>query len=221
MPKKFILVIDDHPAIGFGITQILETTSDLDVCGVVSTREEVLHLLDKVEPHAAMVDLSLGDKQSSGLEMIALLQAHLGRSFPVLIYSMHDEMVYAERALNAGARGYLMKQEPARHMLEALRTVLEGKVYLSQKASQAILRTYVRGHEKNTGPDSLMLLTKREFEVFRLLGQGLPPREVARLLFLSAKTVEVHRARIREKLGFTTSIELGHFAVDWVHRETQ
>lgn len=220
MPKSRILIVDDHPAICHGIAMMLQASQDLEVCGEAGSREDVLRLLDQTTPDAAIVDLSLGEKQSSGLELIPLLQGRLGKSFPVLVYSMHDEMMYAERVLKAGARGYLMKQEPVRRVLEALRAVLKGEVFLSEKVSQALLSIHVKGFEKPPEARAVESLSQREFEVFRLLGKGLPPREIAKQLFLSVKTVETHRAKMREKLGFESATELTHFAVDWVHRET-
>jgi DNA-binding NarL/FixJ family response regulator len=200
---------------------MFEATADLEVCGEAPNRETMLTILNMAEPDAAIVDISLGDKQSSGLELIPLLQARLGKSFPVLVYSMHDEMMYAERALSAGARGYLMKQEPVRRIIEAIRTVLDGKIFLSNQASQVMLSAHVRGYEKPHEARVVENLSPREFEVFCLLGKGLPPREIARQLFLSVKTVETHRAKIREKLGLASALEVTHFAVQWVHRESQ
>lgn len=221
MSKASVLIIDDHPAMRQGIALMLEATGDLCVCAEAGSREEVLNVLDHHTPKAAIVDISLGDQQSSGMELIALLKDRLGKNFPILIYSMHDEMMYAERALKQGAHGYLMKQEPVRRILDALRTILKGDVFVSPAMSQVLLSTHVRGLEGPADVHSVDQLSQREFDVFQLLGKGLPPREIAKRLFLSVKTVETHRAKIRMKLGLDSATDLTNFAINWLHRPNE
>ncbi len=220
MAKSKIIVVDDHPAMRGGIRVLLESGLEAEVCAEAGNREELLHVMRGVRPDLAIVDITLNDKSGTGLDLIPLLQAQYGPKFPILIYSMHDEALYAERALAAGARGYLMKQAPVRSILKAVERVLGGEIYLSPRMSQELLRTHVKGHEKCSESVSVDQLSNREFEVFRLLGKGFPPREIARSLFVSVKTVEAHRARIREKLGFGNAAELTRYAVDWVHRDS-
>jgi DNA-binding NarL/FixJ family response regulator len=161
-----------------------------------------------------LADITLPDK--SGLELVKDLQA-IAPDLSVLVVSMHDEAIYAERVLRAGARGYIMKQEGGRKMMDAIRQVLAGQIYVSEKMSARILEIFSGGRAKGTSP--LETLTDREFEVFQLIGQGSATRQIAERLHLSVKTVEVHRLHIKEKLKLTTASELIRFAVRWVESQ--
>jgi len=213
-----ILVVDDHPVMRHGVAQLLSATPDLEVCAEAGSREEALRLAQKTPPDLAIVDISLGDDRASGLDLIRDLHARLGR-VPVLVVSMHDEALYAERALRAGARGYLMKQEPVREILKAVRVVRDGGVYVSPAMREALFRRHAGEPASLAGDSLLSLLSRREFEVFRLLGRGAPSREIARALCLSVKTVETHKLNVRKKLGFSSMSEVVRFAVAWAGRQ--
>lgn len=209
---KRLLIVDDHPMMREGLAQLIHQESDLTVCGEAGSANEALNLVEKLKPHLVLVDISLPDK--SGLELLRDLQA-LHPSLPMLVISMHDESLHAERALRAGARGYIMKQEGGGKMMEAIRQVLGGQVYVSNKMSARILETF-SGRRAKISRSPVERLTDREFEVFRLIGQGIGTREIARRLSLSIKTIEVHRANIKRKLNLKGATELVRHAVRWV-----
>jgi DNA-binding NarL/FixJ family response regulator len=213
--KKRLLVMDDHPMMREGLGQLINNEPDLMVCGEAGTGRDGLDLIGKLKPDLLLADISLPDK--NGLEVIKDTQA-LHPGVAVLVISMHDESLYAERVLRAGARGYIMKQEGGKKLMEAIRHVLSGKIYLSEKMSTAILESFSsRGAEGVRG--SMENLTDREFEVLQLLGEGKGTREIAEQMRLSPKTVEAHRANIKRKLNLKTGPELVRYAVRWV--ETQ
>lgn len=209
---KRLLVVDDHPMMREGLAQLVHHESDLTVCGEAGSAQDALGLVDKLKPHLVLADISLPDK--SGLELIRDLGAvHPG--LPILVISMHDESLHAERALRAGARGYIMKQEGGGRIMEAIRQVLGGQVYVSAKMSARILETFSGGRTR-ISRSPVERLTDREFEVFRLIGQGVATREIAKRLSLSVKTIEVHRANIKRKLNLKGATELVRHAVRWV-----
>jgi len=209
---KRLLVVDDHPMMREGLAQLVHHESDLTVCGEAGSAQDALGLVDKLKPHLVLADISLPDK--SGLELIRDLGAvHPG--LPILVISMHDESLHAERALRAGARGYIMKQEGGGRIMEAIRQVLGGQVYVSAKMSARILETFSCGRTR-ISRSPVERLTDREFEVFRLIGQGVATREIAKRLSLSVKTIEVHRANIKRKLNLKGATELVRHAVRWV-----
>ena len=201
-PRRRVLVVDDHPIVREGIGQLLAGQPDLCLCGeatdVASGRRAALTLM----PDVAVIDLSLG--RQSGLELIETLARELP-GLPMLALSMHDEALYARRALQAGARGYIMKQEGTALLLQALRTVLLGEVYVSAAVNASLLRSLAPGR---TTPNGIGELTNRELEIYRLVGAGVGTRDIARQLHLSSKTIETHRANIKQKLGLTTAAEL-------------
>lgn len=214
---KRVLVVDDHPVVLEGVTSLLERHGDLQVCGgaadAISARRDVNALM----PDIVLLDLSLG--RDSGLDLIPLLVEDQP-SLPILAFSTHDEVQYAKRALNAGARGYVMKNQGTEVLVHAIRTVLAGQVYVSARVNQTILRTLsTRQPPKPTGPAALGELSNRELQVYRLLGEGMATRTIARQLFLSIKTVESHRARIKEKLGIDGSPALVAHAAESLYRE--
>jgi DNA-binding NarL/FixJ family response regulator len=214
--KKRLLVLDDHPMMREGLAQLINHERDLTVCGEAGTGREAVELASKVSPDLVLADISLPDK--NGLEVIKELRA-FQPGLSVLVISMHDESLYAERALRAGARGYVMKQEGGKKLMEAIRQVLAGKIYLSEKMSTKLLESFSGGAENSRTP--IENLTDREFEVLQLIGQGKGTREIANLLHLSGKTVEAHRANLKRKLSLKGGADLVRYAVRWVETQQQ
>jgi DNA-binding NarL/FixJ family response regulator len=211
-PKKRLLILDDHPMMREGLAQLINHEPDLTVVGEAGTAHEALGAIDKLSPDLLLADISLPDK--NGLEVIKDMQV-LHPGVAVLVISMHDESLYAERVLRAGARGYIMKQEGGKKLMEAIRQVLNGKIHVSDKISSKILES-LSGRAGEMGRRPMENLTDREFEVLQLLGQGKGTREVAEQLCLSTKTVEAHRANIKRKLKLKSGTELVRYAVRWV-----
>jgi len=210
-PKKRIFLVDDHPMMRDGMGRLLDSEPGLMCCGGAQSAEEALGEIERCHPDLVITDLTL--PQRSGLDLIKDLAA-MQPDLPVFVYSMHDETFYAERALRAGARGYLMKEAGSERMLEAVRRVLAGEISVSPKIAAKILSLF--SGPKTRGTQSpVEKLTDREFDVFRLIGQGKSTKEIAHLLHLSHKTVAVHRGHIKEKLGLTSSSELVHQAIRW------
>jgi DNA-binding NarL/FixJ family response regulator len=209
--KRKVFILDDHPIVRLGMRQLIDHQPDLVTCGEAESAEEGLSILRKDKPDIAIVDLSL--KASSGLEVIRLIK-ELYPDVPVLVVSMHDESIYAERALRAGAMGYIMKQEATEKVVAAIRRILSGEIYLSSEAAKEILGPKMA---TRLSPDEL--LTARELEIFRMIGQGMSTREIAEQLQLSIKTVESHRAHIKEKLQLNTAFDLLHYAIQWIQQE--
>ena len=213
--KKKILLVDDHPIFREGLAMLVNHEPDLAVCGEAENAHQALTAAGLFQPDLVLADITLPDK--NGLELIKDIQAmHPGLA--VLVVSMHDESLYAERALRAGARGYIMKQEGGKKLMEAIRQVLGGQVYVSEKMSAKILEIF-SGARPGKGGSPVERLSDREFQVFQLLGQGKGTRDIAAKLHLSVKTVEVHRANIKEKLQLKTAPELIHYAVRWVESQ--
>lgn len=208
--KSRIFIVDDHPIVRKGISNMLGR--DFVVCGEAENVEDALRTIAKIKPDLVIVDLSL--KGASGLELLKDLQIR-HPDIPTLVMSMHDETLFAERVLRAGARGYVMKAEAVNELDRAVRRVLAGNVYLSAAMSDRVLNAYGTG-DKNPESSPLKRLSDREFEVFEMIGRGLPMREIAKALHLSVKTVETHRAHIKEKLGIPTALELVRHATQWV-----
>ena len=211
-PARRLLIVDDHPMMRTGLAQLIDNEDDLKVCAEADTAGQALNAVARQPFDLALVDISLPDK--NGLELIKDIRA-LKPDLPILVVSMHDEMIYAERVLRAGARGYIMKQEGGQKLLQAIRHVLAGKVFVSEKMSARILETF-SGKQPEVSDSPVKRLSDREFEVFQLIGQGIGTREIAGRLHLSVKTVEVHRANIKEKLQLTTATELIRYAVRWL-----
>jgi DNA-binding NarL/FixJ family response regulator len=209
---KRLLIVDDHPMMRAGLAQLIDNEGDLKVCGEADNAGQAINAVARQKFDLALVDISLPDK--NGLELIKDLRA-LNRELPVLVVSMHDEMIYAERVLRAGARGYIMKQEGGQKFLQAIRRVLAGQIYVSEKMSARVLENLSGTYSQNTA-SPVRRLSDREFEVFRLVGQGISTSDIAKRLRLSIKTVEVHRANIKQKLNLTTATELVRFAVRWL-----
>ena len=195
-----------------GLAQLIASEPGIKVCAEADTAAQALTLVAKHKFDLVLLDISLPDK--SGLELIKDLRA-VRSELPILIVSMHDEMIYAERVLRAGARGYIMKQEGGQKFLQAIRQVLAGHVYVSEIMSARLLEIF--SGNRATGSNSpVQQLSDREFEVLRLIGEGIGTREIATQLRLSVKTIEVHRAHIKHKLNLKSATELVRFAVRWV-----
>jgi DNA-binding NarL/FixJ family response regulator len=207
--KKRIFLVDDHPIVRQGLAQLINNELDLAVVGQGEEAYESLRALAQARPDLVMVDISL--KDSDGIELLKEIKARSPK-LPVLMLSMHDESLYAERALRAGASGYIMKQESPKTLLAAIRTVLSGQVYVSEKMGTALLQRMIGGKKKEQGLP-MDRLTDRELEIFRMIGAGKSVKEIADKLFLSVKTVEAHREHIKEKLNLKSSAELLRFAI--------
>lgn len=215
-PKKQILLVDDHPLMRRGQADLLSREPDLRVCGEAATAKAAMEEIERLGPDLVVVDLTLPDKD--GVELIKDIHA-LHPSLPVLAMSMQEEAIYAPRVLRAGGRGYVMKSEgSAEQLAGAIRTVLRGEVALSPRMAAKVLQSMVGGEASRTsGPEEK--LTDRELEILRLHGEGWSTEEVATRLHLSPKTVEVHRANMKQKLGFTSTPAFQRFAIQWVHSQ--
>ncbi len=206
---RSVLIVDDHPIVRQGLSQLINAEHDLMVCGDAATVDEAMQSLDSADPDVVIIDLSLAD--SDGLELIKEIR-NKTRQLPVLVLSMHDENMYAERLLSAGANGYIMKQAAADQLLTALRRVLAGGVYVSEDLGVSMVER-LAGSEGKQDSNPFERLSNRELQVMNLIGRGQTTREVAENLNLSVKTVESHRQRIKKKLNLQTSAQLVHFAV--------
>ena len=192
-PRKRLLIVDDHPMMRTGLAQLIASEDDLEVCAEADNAGQAMTAVAKLQLDLALVDISLPDK--NGLELIKDLRT-LNPALPILVVSMHDELLYAERVLRAGARGYIMKQEGGQKFLQAIRRVLAGQVFVSEKMSARILENF-SGHPPEKTESPVGRLSDREFEVFQLISQGVGTGDIAGRLHLSVKTVEVHRANIK------------------------
>lgn len=209
---KRLLLIDDHPIMRHGLAQLIRAESDLEVCGEVGTAAEGLKMVAKKKPDLVIVDLTLPDKH--GLEFIKDMQTLYPLTL-MLVLSMHDESLYAERVLRAGARGYVMKEMAADNLIQAVRRVLAGGIYLSEKMSSTMLEM-VAGNRKPANQSSLEKLTDRELEVLQLIGLGKGTRMIADQLHVSVRTIDAHRAHIKEKLQLPDGNALVRYAVRWM-----
>lgn len=209
--KRRVLVVDDHPIVRQGLAALINREPDLVVCGEAATVPDAMAAIETLKPDIALVDLSLSG--ASGIELIKLLRRRPER-IPILVVSMHDESLYAERMLRAGARGYIMKQEATDRVLTAIRHVLTGEIYLSEQMISRILRKLVEGPDSAGVP--LERLSDRELEVFQMIGQGMGTRQIAEKLGVSNKTVETYRTHIRRRLELRNAGELFERARQWV-----
>ena len=216
-----VLVVDDHPAVRDAIADAVGAQPDMELVGLAGSADEAFDLIRTAQPDVAVVDISLGD--AHGLDLVQNLRAEVN-TLEVVVFSMYDEAVYAERALRAGARGYVRKSEPTAAVTEAIRAAAAGEIYLARRAASRILSKVAfggSGRSENTGGEpGLEDLTDREMAVFQLLGQGRPPEEIADRLNLSRKTVETYRRRAKEKLGFESVTELLQFAIQWTYAQS-
>jgi DNA-binding NarL/FixJ family response regulator len=212
--RKRIFIVDDHPMMRDGLRALISGENDLEVCGEAEDARPALEQIEKLQPDLVIVDITL--RSTSGLELIKDLKARIP-DVSALVISMHDESLYAERVLRAGGRGYVMKQEGGKRIMEAIRQVLSGQTSVSPKISARILDAFSGHRPESSSP--VEQLTDREFEVFQLIGGGFTTKEIAAKLHVSAKTVEVHRVNIKQKLNLGTAPELMRFAVRWVESQ--
>jgi len=214
-PRRRVLLVDDHPFMRAGLAQLIERQADLEVGGEAGNPAEAFQQLARGKPDLVLTDLTMPGR--SGLEFIKDLRA-AHADLAILVISMHDEAVYAERVIRAGARGYIMKEAGGENLLAAIRQVLRGEIYVSPRMAARLLEA-LSGSRPRGSHSPIEQLSDREFEVFQLIGQGKSTRDIATQLHLSTKTVDVHRSHIKEKLALTDTTALIRHAVRWV--ETQ
>ncbi len=213
--KHRILIVDDHPIFRHGLMQLLSQEDDLEVCGEAEDYHGAIKAAATLKPDMIVVDITL--KDMSGIDLIKEIHK-TDKGIPMLVISMHDESLYAERAFRAGARGYIMKQEASESVVQAIRQVLKGGLYASSKVTENILTRFIEG-PKEPSASPLQALTDREIEVFQLIGEGLSISEIGRRLHLSVKTIGTYRERIKEKLNLKNATELLRHALNWVEKE--
>lgn len=209
--KCRVLLVDDHPIVRQGLGLLIEREADLTVCGEADCAHSAFQAISTLQPDIVVLDISLNGPD--GLDVLKEIRMKTA-NLPVLILSIHDESIYAERAMRAGANGYIMKQEATEKVLVAIRRILQGEVYLSDRLTNAMLQHYVRG-ESPAKTSPLVNLTDRELEVFRLIGEGRGTRQIADELHLSVKTIESYQAHIKEKLALRNSRQLLQHAIEW------
>lgn len=207
-----VLIVDDHAIVRYGMGVLLSGANDLTLCGEAGTVDEALAAIRTLQPDIAVIDIILHDK--SGLDLIREIR-NQGSAMPILVMSMHDEATHAEKALRAGAQGYIMKEDADEVLVEALRTLLDRKIYVSGDISEKLLRNYAEGEDAGD-PGGIDSLTDREKEIFECMGRGLTTRKIADQFNLSPRTVEVHRAKIKKKLDCEDAAQLIRTAVQWV-----
>jgi DNA-binding NarL/FixJ family response regulator len=212
MARMKILIVDDHAILRKGLAMVINQEPDLLVAGEAEDAQAALKMIDSISPDLAIVDLSLPG--IDGIELIKTMKLK-HRDLPALVVSMHDESIFAERALRAGARGYIMKQEAVDKVLVAIRKVIKGEIFVSDKVTTKMLETLILSDSKNAS-SPLDLLSNRELTVFRLIGQGFKTRQIAEELHLSVKTVESYRSHIKDKLKLDTGTDLMKYAIQWV-----
>jgi DNA-binding NarL/FixJ family response regulator len=211
MSKYRVLIVDDHPIVRHGLGELIARQPDLQVCGEAENVSEALRLVETERPQVAVIDISLDGE--SGLELIEQIQA-LYPEVKMLVSSMHDEKTFAGRALRAGASGYINKRESIRKVIDAVRQVLRGEVYLSPQMATQLLHRAAVG--KPLDHDPVETLSNRELEVFEMIGQGMNTQQIARRLRLSPSTVETHRKKIKTKLNVQSGSQLSRSAFQWV-----
>jgi DNA-binding NarL/FixJ family response regulator len=213
--EKMVLIVDDHPIVRRGLAELVNQETGLVVCGQAEDAHQAMEAIKAQQPDMVIVDVSL--KETSGLELIKDIKTRYP-GLPVLTLSMHDESLYAERALRAGARGYIMKQQATEELVTAIRKVLNGQLYVSDAIAAKMVGKLVGGGP-DAGASAMERLSDRELEVFRLIGAGHGTRRIAEKLHLSVKTIETYRAHIKEKLNLADSVELVQHAIQWLNSE--
>jgi DNA-binding NarL/FixJ family response regulator len=211
MTRTKVLLVDDHPLVREWLSNLINQQADMIVCGEAEDAPHALSLVASLKPHLAIVDLSL--KSGSGIQLIKDLR-QLDAALLILVLSMHDESLYAERVLRAGARGYVMKREVTKKIIGAIRDVLRGEIVLSEKLATTMLGRFLQG-QPGSPTSPVAILADRELEVFQLLGRGWETRRIAEELRVSIKTVQAHCARIKEKLNLKSATELLREAIRW------
>src|SRR5438874_12587497 len=211
-PDKRIVVIDDHPLFRKGLEELISSSDGFTVCGEAGNAAEGLAVLRKLKPDLAIIDISLPG--ANGIELIKNIRAEFSK-LPILVLSMHDESLYALRALRAGAEGYVMKHEAMANVIQAIREVFSGRPYLSPAMAAQVITKFA--HRQAEGEaDAVERLSDRELEILELIGKGNDVRQIAKVLHLSPKTVETHRSHIKDKLDLKNSREVARFALQWL-----
>jgi DNA-binding NarL/FixJ family response regulator len=206
-----VLIVDDHPIVRQGLRRIMENEEDLIVCGEAETARDARIAIKELNPDVMIADISL--KQSDGIELVRDVRAHYPQ-MPILVLSMHDETIYAERMLSAGANGYIMKQAASEQFLVSLRRVLDGGIYVSEAVGNNMIQKFAAGGAYISA-NPIDRLSNRELQILHMIGKGMSTRETAESLNLSIKTVESHRQRIKRKLNLSTGTQLVQYAVNW------
>ncbi|HPS86912.1 MAG TPA: response regulator transcription factor, partial [Spirochaetota bacterium] len=219
MKKLRIFIVDDHPIFRKGLIQLINEEADMEVCGEAEDVFSATHKVRQLKPDLVIVDITL--KDTSGLELIKFIQDN-NINIPSLVLSMHDEKVYAERALVSGARGYIMKQEMSGQVTSAIRQILAGKIYISESMNERLLNNFLaKGGESGKDihdNDPSSILTGRELEIFRLIGKGYTRKDISEFLNLNVNTIGTYRERIKEKMNISSSNELLSYAIKWVQK---
>ena len=211
--KARILLVDDHPMLRRGVAELINGEAIYEVCGEVGTLADAYAAVNKLKPEMVIIDISLDG--NNGVELMKEL-TYRWPSLPLLAFSMHDEQIYAERALRAGAKGYVMKQHPPEALLEAIKSVLKGKVYLSPQMSDRLLGKLVgAGTSEKPVQSPIEKLSDRELEVLQLIGKGQTTAQIADKLCLSVKTIETYREHLKQKLSLKSGPELVRYAIEW------
>ena len=211
LKKSSVILVDDHPVVREGLARVIEQEADLEVCDQAKDANEALQKIESSQPDIAVIDVTLDG--SHGIELVKDLKIRFPNLL-ILMLSMHDESLYAERSLRAGAKGYIMKQQPPQELVKAIRRVLQGEVYLSEAMTRQMLYK-IAGESKVRGSSPSEVLSDREFEVFELIGQVRSTSQIATLLHLSVKTVQTHREHIKQKLSLKDGVSLVRYAVQW------
>jgi DNA-binding NarL/FixJ family response regulator len=210
-PVRRILIVDDHPIVRQGLRRVMENEADLMVCGEAESVRDARQAIRELNPDAMIADISL--KQGDGIELVRDVRAHHPH-LPILVLSMHDEAIYAERLLSAGSNGYIMKQAASEQFLAALRRVLDGGIYVSEAVGNNMIQRFAAGGAYISS-NPIDRLSNRELQILHMIGKGMSTREAALSLNLSIKTVESHRQRIKRKLNLSTGTQLIQYAVNW------
>lgn len=213
-----VIIIDDHPLFCRGLTQLIETQKTLKVIGTASNRSEAISLITDINPALAIIDLNLG--KEDGLELIKDLLSYKPQT-KVLVISMHDERFYAERALKVGAKGYIMKEEAETQVINAIQTVLNGNIYLSENEKTRLSELSKDDLRQTQAFDTVSTLSDRQFQIFTLIGKGLGTVDIASQLNLSIKTIDTHKENIKTKLHCSSSAELRQMAIEWTTRSSK
>ena len=206
-----VLIVDDHPIVRQGLRRVMENEDDLTVCGEAETARDARTAIKELDPDVVIADISL--KQGDGIELVRDVRAHYPH-LPILVLSMHDETIYAERMLSAGANGYIMKQAASDQFLTSLRRVLDGNIYVSEAIGNNMIQKFAAGGA-HISANPIDRLSNRELQILHMIGKGMSTRETAHSLNLSIKTVESHRQRIKRKLNLNTGTQLVQYAVNW------
>jgi DNA-binding NarL/FixJ family response regulator len=210
LKKKKVFIIDDHEIVRYGLTQLINNEENITVCGEAEGESEAMEYIKQLEPDLLIVDISLDG--IDGIELIKNIR--LNFKTPILCLSMHDEKLFAERALRAGANGYLMKEHGTKNIVTAINKIMNGEIYLSHEMTTFLLKKSIQGYKTNDH-SAINELTDRERGVFSLIGRGYTTKEIADLLHLSIKTIESHKERIKKKLKLKNALELAQHAIQW------